>query len=196
GFESIPDSKLMALAKRSYELSQIGEPSAVMPIQLPYDFAVILVQLYPNISIERLLEILKLTGHMWREPTKEDIEKLITRLNHALTWTKKYAPREARIKLLEDPSSISSMLSEKQKLALIKAAELLLEKEWDVNELNNKFFELSRALSLPPHEFFEAAYLALMGRRSGPRLVNFIAAIGREKAAKYFLAAAKLTESN
>ncbi|MEM0232498.1 MAG: lysine--tRNA ligase [Candidatus Nezhaarchaeales archaeon] len=195
GFEVVSDPKLMALAKRSYELSQVGEPGNVMPIQLPYDFAVVLVQLYPNISVERLLEILRLTGHIWREPTKEDIDRLVTRLNHASTWIKKYAPEGAKIKLLEDPSLISNVLSDNQKRALIKAAELLLEREWDVNELNNKFFELSRTLSLPPHEFFEAAYLALMGKKSGPRLVNFIAAMGREKVVRYFLAAATSAKS-
>jgi len=32
--------------------------------------------------------------------------------------------------------------------------------------------------------------LALMGKRSGPRLVNFIAAIGRERVVRHFLVAA------
>jgi len=188
-FEKPQDPKLRTLAKRNYELSQIGEPKPLMPIQLPYDFAVVLVQLYPNITIERLLEVLKITGHLWREPTEEDIERLKVRLKHASTWVKKYVPEADKIKLLEDPSTISNMLSERQKEALCKAASLLLEREWELNELNNKFFELAKSLGLTPPEFFEAAYLALMGKKSGPRLVNFIAAIGREKAAQFFLKA-------
>jgi lysyl-tRNA synthetase class 1 len=170
------------LAKRNYELSQIGEPSPLMPIQLPYDFAVVLVQLYPNIDVKRLLEVLRLTGHLWREPSQEDLERLLTRLRHASAWVEKYAPESVKIKLLEDPSVVRDKLSEKQREAL--------KKEWDLNELNNKLFELSRSLGLAPPEFFEAAYLALMGKRSGPRLVNFIAAIGRERVAKHFLMAA------
>ncbi|MEM4575891.1 MAG: lysine--tRNA ligase [Candidatus Nezhaarchaeales archaeon] len=189
-FEKIKDPKLMALAKRNYELSQIGRPSPIMPIQLPYDFAVVLVQLYPDIKIERLLEILKLTGHLWREPSGEDIERLLTRLRHASTWVKKYASENAKVKLLDDPSIVSSLLSDKQREALTKAANILLQKEWDLNELNNEFFEISKSIGLPPPQFFEAAYLALMGRRSGPRLVNFIAAIGKDKVAKRFLIAA------
>ena len=190
GFEELQDAKLTSLAKRNYELSQIGEPSPVMPIQLPYDFAVVLVQLYPNMDVKRLLEVLRLTGHLWREPSPEDLERLLTRLRHASTWVEKYAPESVKIKLLDDPSAVRDKISEKQREALAKAAELLLEREWGPNELNNRLFELSRSLGLAPSEFFEAAYLALVGRKSGPRLVNFIAAIGRERVAKHFLVAA------
>jgi lysyl-tRNA synthetase class 1 len=102
----------------------------------------------------------------------------------------KYAPESVKIKLLDDPSIVRDKISERQREALVRAAELLLEKKWGLNELNNKFFELSRSLGLAPPEFFEAAYLALIGRKSGPRLVNFIVAIGKERVAKHFLAAA------
>ncbi|RLF20499.1 MAG: hypothetical protein DRJ68_04975 [Thermoprotei archaeon] len=160
-----------------------------MPIQLPYDFAVVLVQLYPNITMERLLEILRLTGHLWREPTNEDLELMKLRLKHASTWVEKYAPEGLRLKLLEDPSTVRGLLTDKQREALRRAASIIMEREWNLNELNNKLFDLARSMGLPPSQFFEAAYMALMGRRSGPRLVNFIAAIGREKAAEMFLRA-------
>ncbi|RLF13282.1 MAG: lysine--tRNA ligase [Thermoprotei archaeon] len=189
GFEVIQDPKISSLAKRNYELSQLDGPRPIMPIQLPYDFAVVLVQLYPNITMERLLEILRLTGHLWREPTNEDLELMKLRLKHASTWVEKYAPEGLRLKLLEDPSTVRGLLTDKQREALRRAASIIMEREWNLNELNNKLFDLARSMGLPPSQFFEAAYMALMGRRSGPRLVNFIAAIGREKAAEMFLRA-------
>ncbi len=189
GFEKPQDPKIEVLAKRNYELSQVREPSKVMPIQLPYDFAVVLVQLYPNLSMNRLLEILRITGHLWREPTEEDIERLKVRLKHASTWVEKYAPESVKIRMIEDPSQVRDKLTEKQREALYKAAQILMEREWEVSELNNRFFELAKSMGLTPPAFFEAAYLALMGKKSGPRLVNFIAAIGREKAAQMFLKA-------
>lgn len=193
GAEEVGDKKIASMLKRSYELSQSKPPPPSMPAQLPYDFATVLLQLYPDLSVERALELMARTGHLKRPPTSSDVERVASRLRQARAWLTKYAPPSAKVRLLEDPSSVTNQLSEAQRAALRGAAERLLSRrEWSPQELNNEFFNLAREHGLEPPQFFEAAYLALLGRRSGPWLANFALALGVEETARRLLLASGL----
>ncbi|MEM4699872.1 MAG: hypothetical protein QXT74_02840, partial [Candidatus Nezhaarchaeales archaeon] len=190
GIEEVGDEKTSLLLKRSYELSQVGPPPPSAPAQLPYDFAAVLLQVYPDLSVERALELMARTGHLRRPPTDADVARVAERLRQVRAWLAKYSPPSAKIRLLSDPSSVASQLSTAQRAALKSAAERLLSRrEWSPHELNNELFNVARSHGLDPPEFFEAAYLALLGRRSGPWLANFVLALGTEEVAKRFLQA-------
>jgi len=189
--EHPPDEKSEVLLKRSYVLSQRGKPPSTMPLQLPYDFAAALLQIYPSLTVDKVLEIMERTGHLSRKPTMEDIKRLEERLAQVRTWLSKYAPPSAKFMLVEDASKIQTELTPLQREALKRAAEELVSREfWGPRELNERFFSIARELGLKPPEFFEAAYLALTGRRAGPWLANFALAIGLEVVARRFKEAA------
>ncbi|MCX8205092.1 MAG: lysine--tRNA ligase [Candidatus Nezhaarchaeota archaeon] len=195
GAEEAGDEKSSAFLKRSYELSQAKPPPPSMPAQLPYDFAAVLLQIYPDLSVERALELMARTGHLKHPPTEIDAARVAERLSQVKSWLAKYAPPSAKIKLLSDPSSVTDQLSEAQRSSLRSAAKRLLSRrEWSPQELNNEFFSIARGHGLEPSEFFEAAYLALLGRRSGPWLANFTLALGVEEAAKRLLRASGFQE--
>ncbi len=190
GVEHPQDAKSASTLKRSYELSLIEPPPPFMPAQLPYDFAATLLQVYPDLTVDKALEIMRRTGHLAREPTELDVKRVSGRLSQVRAWLSKYAPPSFKVTLLSDPSSIRGELSEGQRLALKAVAEKMLKRgEWTPHELNELFFSTSRGLGVEPAKFFEAAYLALIGKRSGPWLANFVIALGVEKAARMFLEA-------
>lgn len=190
GVDKLTDEKVNTHLRRSYELSIIGKPAATLPIRLPYGFAVMLLQIYPDLSLEKVVDVLKRTGRLYRDLTAEELEGLKLRLKQAKAWLERYAPESAKFKLLDDVSRIKSALTGKQKEALAMAASVLKQKDWSPQELNTKFFEIPRSLGLSSPSFFEAAYLALIGSRSGPWLAGFALAIGKDFVAKRFEEAA------
>jgi lysyl-tRNA synthetase class 1 len=194
GEERPVDERSAALLKRSYELSQVKPTPPSMPAQLPYDFAAALLQIYPDLTVGRALEIMARTGHLKRPPTDLDVARVEARLSQVRAWLAKYMPPSARLTLLEDPSQLVGKLSEAQRAALKAAAELLKARgDWTPNELNNLFFKVARDQGLKPPEFFEAAYLALLGRRSGPWLANFALALGVDEVAERLLKASRVS---
>ncbi|MEM1538077.1 MAG: lysine--tRNA ligase [Candidatus Nezhaarchaeales archaeon] len=190
GVDELVDEKVNVHLKRSYELSIIGKPAPTLPIRLPYDLAVTLIQVYRDITLEKVIDVLKRTGRLYRDLTADEVEALKLRLRQAEAWLKKYAPETVKFKLLDDVSRVKNLLTDKQKEALMKVASILKGGDWLPRELNTKFFEVSRSLGLPPPSFFEAAYLTLIGATSGPWLANFVLALGKDFVAKRFEEAA------
>lgn len=183
--EEAPNVEIQTEYSRSYELSQVKAAPSRLPIQIPYDFMASIAQIAPD-NMERVIEILRRTGHVQGSLTKEDIALIKDRFIKAKTWLNKYAPKEAKFTLLQDASTIRLKLNEKQKEALSKVAEVLETKEWRPQELNSILFETPRRLGLNPPDFFKAAYLALIGKESGPWLANFILTLGCSLVAKRF----------
>ena len=86
---------------------------------------------------------------------------------------------------MEAPATeINSRLSTEQKLALHDLEKDLLARAFTEKELYTRAMEIAKARGLEAKEFFSAAYLVLLGREQGPRLAQFILAVGQEEVAK------------
>ena len=77
-----------------------------------------------------------------------------------------------------------SSLEIKQKQALVALKESLTVKDFTEEELFNEFYDISKAVGLENKEFFEGAYMTLIGKGKGPRLAALILAIGKDKVIK------------
>ena len=113
-----------------------------------------------------------------------EIDHVMERIEFAGKWASKYASERYRIKLQETiPATVKARLSTKQKAALSDFGRGL-EKAKTENAVSNLAFSIAKSHGLKPNQFFSAAYLALLGKESGPRLATFIVAAGKEKVAK------------
>ncbi|MBI4020457.1 MAG: lysine--tRNA ligase [Candidatus Aenigmarchaeota archaeon] len=169
--------------KRLFEISQMGKPRK--RFTMPFDFAAMIGQVIPETRInERVLSILKSTGHLEGRLDKEEEKYLETRMGHARTWAEKYAPPEARIAVQDKVSDkIRHGLSAKQKQCL-KEIIPLLEKETNEKQLHDAFWEIAKKHDITPKELFAAAYMVLLGEERGPRLAPFMLAVGKERVIK------------
>jgi len=93
-------------------------------------------------------------------------------------WLVKYAPEDFKF---EVATKISSKLDKKQKQALRALKESLSVKEFAEDELFNEFYTICESVGLSNKEFFEAAYMTIIGKSRGPRLASLILAIGKKK---------------
>ena len=65
-------------------------------------------------------------------------------------------------------------------------ANALEKREWDENSLYEEFYNICKETDIEPKDFFEAAYLVLIGKEKGPKLASFILTLGKERAIKLF----------
>jgi lysyl-tRNA synthetase, class I len=171
GNEKVNDRE-QAHWSRVYEMSAVDKPPSKMPIQPAFKHCVGLINVYqtPEAALASILASQKLT--------KADQKRYLMMLERARTWIDNYAPDQYVFKLQEEPSSAG--LSVDQVAALSDLAKALKTKKI----LTEVFGEIAKAHDLGMKDFFSAVYQVLVGKERGPRLAQFIEAIGRRKIAK------------
>ena len=65
-------------------------------------------------------------------------------------------------------------LSSKQKRYLLKASKLLSKKKWSAEDLQQALYELSKKEGLSAKLAFQAIYMALSGKKYGPKAGWFV----------------------
>jgi lysyl-tRNA synthetase class 1 len=171
-------------AKRIYELT-VRKIPAKKPYRIPFDFAAMLVQALPKENMTNsVAELLKRTGHV-KKMTKEERDILEDTLSYAEKWVGEFAPEEMRLKISDSVPAGVSKLSATQKGALAELGDFLKQKRTD-DELWDKIKSVAETAGIQPKEMFQAAYVALIGREYGPRLVPLIQSLDRDFVAKRF----------
>ncbi len=103
------------------------------------------------------------------------------RADKVKNWLENYAPENFKFEVAK---KVSVKLDKKQKQALVALKESLTVKDFTEEELFNEFYDISKAVGLENKEFFEGAYMTLIGKGKGPRLASLILAIGKDKVIK------------
>lgn len=167
--------------KRLYEISCLSIPKK-MPSQIPFDFAAMVSQIFPEEKLSQALDVFRSSGHLKEKTTKADEAAIMSRLSFARNWVSQHGPEQFKIRIL-DRSPDSLKLSSAQKQSLMGLAAILEEKKLSQEELHTLFWEIARKHGVSPQEFFKAVYMVLLGRESGPKLAHFILAVGQKKIA-------------
>ncbi|MBU0627747.1 MAG: lysine--tRNA ligase [Nanoarchaeota archaeon] len=176
GLEKVENEKELKQMKRIYEISV---PKKDKPVSMAFSHASIIAQIFEN--DEDIVVSLKKTGHY----NKSEHSAVMSRIKRAKLWVEKYAPESDRFKLQDKvPEGLS--LTELQKKALHEVASLLKKKEWNEQDLFNEFYNLLKNLGLKPGDFFKAGYMVLLNKERGPKLANFILAVGKDKVIELF----------
>ena len=154
--EKYYDGTATAQEKRIYELSQI-KLAKDKPEKNGFKHLVTIVQ----------------TGKI------EELNKESKRRSEKVkNWLEKYAPEDFKF---EVQKKVSFKLDKKQKQALKALKESLAVKDFTEDELFNEFYNICDAVGLENKEFFEGAYMTIIGKIKGPRLATLILAVGKEK---------------
>jgi len=120
------------------------------------------------------------------DASKSEINYIRERLRFAKKWVEEFADEQYKFILQKEiPGNIK--LDESQKAALRILASELKEKKWNENTLFNEFYRIAKdEVKINTPELFKAAYLVLLNKERGPKLVPFILALGKEKVAEMF----------
>ncbi len=185
GAESTGDREQDAhLAKTYlYSLRDWSNAPDRLPAQPPYTHAAILSWLLRRLgdeeAFEEALKRLQRTGHMPRDPTDYDLERLRTLLPRARRWMERYAPPQMRVDILEEPPSLQlpDWVAER-----MRRAAGLLEKleEWSEDAIKDALIKATEGLSAKERrEFYRWFYRLFVGRDSGPRAAPLLSLLDR-----------------
>ena len=185
--------------KYLYPLIKISNVPESKPFKIPLKFLTFLSQMQNILSLDKLYEkvntSLKVNNN--EKPFSiEEFKSLLKRTEKWISEVKNIISRitDQRIKrnflnkidIFNIPDAVSKdlidTLSDKQLEGLCLFKTFLLEHEnLDVDSIQNKIFTIAKEeLDIPPRKMFEAFYLLLLGKKSGPRLGPFILMLDKD----------------
>ncbi len=165
--------------KRLAELCGIDQSKIIV---VPYRFMSVVAQITDD--FEYILKILRRTGHMGEEFNEDLVEE---RLSQSKNWIDSYAPEWTKFSLQEELPDVK--LDEEQKKGLKVLAESL-DKDLDDIGMHNEIYRVAREdVEMNPKELFQAIYLVLIGKKSGPKAGSFIISLEKDFVKKRFIEA-------
>lgn len=178
GKENVENKKEEEHMKRLFEISQLKKKGYSGNVS--FDYAVMVSQIVPEKTfLDSSIEIMKKTGHL---KGTEDLDSVKMRISLAREWAKKYAPERSRFEIRDKVTSeIKSKLTGKQKESIKKFSEELGKKDCTEEEIMDMCREIAKGTGIETKDFFQGAYLSLVGKEYGPRLPRFVLAIGKER---------------
>jgi lysyl-tRNA synthetase class 1 len=161
---------------RIYELSQISG----VPEQLPYQIQIRHLTALLQINSGNIDAVIEYLGDI----PERDIERFRSRAVCAWNWVNDFAPDDFRFSLRK-PEDGPVQMRDDMASAVGELGRLVEEKLGRVpeKEFGNLLYDLMHNHNLESSDFFTAVYWALIGKDKGPRLVNFLHTIGKERAA-------------
>lgn len=181
GCERPANEKEFEHEKRVYELSHVGPVSKKMPVQIPFTYAVALMQITK--SVDEAIDALISTGHVNKSMSANDRKYVIDRLNYARKWAIEFAPEEYKFVVNERISkSTFGKLGNLEISALRMFYEKIsIRKECSEDECQKIIKEIVLEIGIKPKSFFRAAYLVLLNKDHGPKLTSLVKMIGQKK---------------
>lgn len=120
------------------------------------------------------------------ELNAQEKEEALRRKKYAEKWLKEYAPETEKFTVQEKLPESAEQLSEDQKKFLAGIAELLNQKDWQGEELHAAIHDLKKKSPLTPQQAFQAIYMVLLGKTSGPQAGWFLEALPKDFVIKRF----------
>jgi lysyl-tRNA synthetase class 1 len=166
-------------AHRLFELCNVGVILKDIPIQIEFNFGVMLVQVTESTdqALTRLFE----KKYLKTSISEEEKERIKSRLNFLRKWVYDLAPKEKLIKLSTEKIS---NLTEFDINIINDFIQLIKNSKLKENVLIEEIKILYTKNNLSVGEFHMKIYQYLFGKESGPRLVPYIQYTGEDKIIK------------
>ena len=163
--------------KRTYELSQVRKvPSKFF--QVPYSHLVTVAQITEDWKKAR--EIIGRNVEL-EGLDKETEDKLRLKYEKALYYVKKLAPADTKFTLLPALTpEVRAQLTVGHKKVLKAFLETGFKASWKADALHTAVHEARDMVGQEPKVAFQALYLVLLGKTTGPRLGHFMASLEKD----------------
>ncbi|MFX1413795.1 MAG: lysine--tRNA ligase [Promethearchaeota archaeon] len=193
----------LEFCKYIYPLIKIGEVPEIKPARVPFKFLTYFTQLQNIITTEKIYEkTLQVIGVEEKDLPFEEFEFLLKRTENWLNEVKEILDKIEDIKkrnyllnkieIFSIPEKLDNNIINKlddNKVMGIKIFRDFISSNQtlDSNSIQNKIFSIAKEeIKIAPKKMFEAIYLTILGKTSGPRLGPFIAMLDREWLLKRF----------
>ncbi|MBI5226603.1 lysine--tRNA ligase [Candidatus Micrarchaeota archaeon] len=173
GHETVRDPDV----PRIFALSQVQHQKPTDHFHPPFSYVAFLSQI-PGVHLADAMEKYKGTPL-----TMEEKHELDGRARYTKVWLERFAPEDAKIRIVETPDYAS--LSARQKEALNEFAQFLeAQTATDIPTQVDALKAICEKNGLKTGDFFAAAYKIFIGRDKGPKLLPFLAALDKKMVQK------------
>jgi lysyl-tRNA synthetase class 1 len=146
--------------------------------EIPFRHLLTLVQIARG-EFSNLLEVIKRSGYAVHGDDDE-LEEIRKKARYAENWLRTYAPPSLKFELqLEIPKEELKQLSELQKNALGCLAQDIQD-GMNAEDWHNLIYNVASATKMETKELFQAIYMALLKKPSGPRAGWLLASLDSE----------------
>ncbi|MSR71175.1 MAG: lysine--tRNA ligase [Candidatus Taylorbacteria bacterium] len=136
----------------------------------------------PHVDIYK--EVEKLLGTKLDKESKKELE---LRMKYAKIWIDTYAPEDYKFEIQKNLPEVAKNLSDLQKKALLLTAEFIKSLEiMDGQVLHTRLHDLKAELGILPKDLYEAVYLSILGKTSGPKAGWFLSVLDKAFLVKRF----------
>lgn len=185
--------ELQPYETRAYETSQaaLSVPDQV-PLNIPFLHIVIAAQI-AEYKLDRAIEVLERSGYRVSGSEKAVLKKY---LHFANDWLTTFAPEVFKFKVQEKLPPEAELLTKEERRFLAELANSFKTLEWDAGVVHSTIHEIGKELGLSARKSFQATYICLLGRKSGPRAGWFITSLDRDFVVTRFLEASQGDEGH
>lgn len=140
-------------------------------------------------QLDFLEEVGKLKG---KTLTVEEKDEATRRAQYAQKWLKEYASENDKFEVKKEIPEQAKSLSGNQQIFLKNIADVLQQKDWTGEELHAAIHEIKKNSPLSSSQAFQAIYIALLGKESGPQAGWFLESLPKDFVIKRFTAVSEL----
>ena len=159
--------------------------------EIPFRHLLTLVQIARG-EFSILLEVIKRSGYAVYGDD-EELEEIRKKARYAENWLRTYAPPSLKFELqLDVPTEELKQLSELQKKALGSLAHEIQD-GMNAEDWHNQIYDVASATNMETKELFQAIYMVLLKKPSGPRAGWLLASLDSEFLRSRFESAAEIT---
>ena len=160
----IDNEAKLVKSKGLYEYVNLLNPPKQIPAQVSYRLLLELCKIFKEDRISRINK--KLIDYHAIKETNSEIDKLIEKAGN-------FADE------FDISDEIEIDIDSKMKAALGKLV-ILLEKDEDVEDLQNAIYQIAKGDDIEPKEFFKVLYQIILSTTRGPKIGPFILDIGKK----------------
>lgn len=164
--------------RRIYELSQVGQPPATLPAQVPFRHLCNMLLIHDG-NVEHALA--EMPGVA--EFDTELLRRARERASCAWRWVQEFAPDEFRFRVV-DPATDPIQDVAPAERAAIEELHSVVQRELATmteKDMQDRIYDIARTHELEPKAFFSVLYRVLVQAEKGPRLGGFIKTLGAER---------------
>ena len=180
--------KLESYESRAYEISQVDETAGKTHLHVPFLHIVIAAQV-AEYDLDRAMQVLERSGYVLDSSEKPKLKRY---LEYASKWLTTFAPDVFKFKVEENLPEAAEALTKEERGFLAALAGNFAKIEWDADKVHNTIHEIGKKSGLSARKSFQATYVSLLGRKSGPRAGWFITSLDRDFVIRRFVEASKM----
>lgn len=165
-----------AWQKRIFELSQIPTEGPILKLYRPRFMHVVTVSQIPGINALKHFE-----SHKGAPLLPQEVEEIHKRIDYTRVWLERFAPESAIFVVQESVPHAARNLTPEQRTFLTGFIDWYRQQEAPNGEqIHKAIYDIATEQGLKGGHAFQVMYRAFLGRTSGPRAGELIAALDRD----------------